>query len=225
MITFKLSPSDLTFLWDECKRCFYLKVVHSFDRPRLSMPSVFIRLDGLMKGFFKGRLTGELTSLLPEGYVQFAERWVQSRPISLPGHAAQCYLMGKFDTVVAFRDGSYGIVDFKTSEAKPQQIAFYGRQLHAYAYALENPAPGKLSLSPVSRLGLLVVEPRSIEKSSADQIAYLGKVTWQEVPRDDQSFLGFLGDVLTVLEQPVPPPAAEECSYCRYRDSARQTGW
>ena len=27
---YKLSPSDLTFLWDECQRCFYLKVVRKF---------------------------------------------------------------------------------------------------------------------------------------------------------------------------------------------------
>ena len=24
---YKLSPSDLTFLWDGCKHCFYLKVI------------------------------------------------------------------------------------------------------------------------------------------------------------------------------------------------------
>lgn len=29
----KLSPSDLTFLWDECPRCFYLKHILGIMRP------------------------------------------------------------------------------------------------------------------------------------------------------------------------------------------------
>ena len=29
----KLSPSDFAFLWQECKRCFYLKNVTGFQRP------------------------------------------------------------------------------------------------------------------------------------------------------------------------------------------------
>jgi len=32
----KLSPSDFAFLWEQCKRCFYLKVVHGIRQP--SMP-------------------------------------------------------------------------------------------------------------------------------------------------------------------------------------------
>ena len=30
----KLSPSDLTFLFDDCKRCFYEKVKNDFDDPK-----------------------------------------------------------------------------------------------------------------------------------------------------------------------------------------------
>ena len=51
---FKLSPSDFGFLYDECKRCFYLKVKHNFTRPRGIMPSIFIKIDGIMKDYFEG---------------------------------------------------------------------------------------------------------------------------------------------------------------------------
>jgi len=214
---FKLSPSDLTFLWDECKRCFYLKVVHDFPRPATPMPSIFIKIDGLMKHFFQGKTTAELCPALPPGTVQHGEKWVQSQPVTLPGHTAQYYLKGKFDTVVRFDDRSYGVVDFKTSTPKPSNLAFYGRQLHAYAYALEHAAPGKFALSPITRLGLLVVEPDAINKTPDGRIAYLGSMTWQEVPLDEAAFLSFLGDVLTVLEQPNPPEAAEKCAWCQYR--------
>ena len=49
---FKLSPSDFGFLYDECKRCFYLKVKHGFNRPRRSCP-YFIKGDSIMKDHLK----------------------------------------------------------------------------------------------------------------------------------------------------------------------------
>ncbi|EKD87781.1 MAG: hypothetical protein ACD_35C00212G0001, partial [uncultured bacterium] len=33
MPLYKLSPSQLTFAWDECPRCFYLDVVLGIKRP------------------------------------------------------------------------------------------------------------------------------------------------------------------------------------------------
>jgi hypothetical protein len=219
---FKLSPSDLTFLWDECKRCFYLKVVRKFNRPPVPFPSIFTKIDGLMKAYYQGKPTSVLSPDLPPGTILQDAKWVQSQPIILPGHPAQCYLTGKYDSVVQFDDGSYGVIDFKTSTPRATHLDFYGRQLRAYAYALEHPAAGKFSLSPITRLGLLVVEPNAIDKIPSGEIAYLGKVTWQEIPVDEAAFLAFLGDVLTVLELTDPPEAAESCVWCQYRQAARE---
>lgn len=220
----KLSPSDLTFLWDDCKRCFYLKYVNGISRPSAPFPGIFGTIDHLMKNYFEGRPTTDLDPGLPPGRVRFGERWVESGPLPLPGHALQGYLKGKFDTVVAFDDGTYGVVDFKTSEPKPSHVQFYGRQLHAYAYALQHPAAGKLSLAPISKLGLLIVAPQAMDVTPSGQIAYLGGVTWMEIPQDEAAFLGFLGQVIGLLEQPEPPEPAENCLYCQYRATARQSG-
>ncbi|MFQ5874584.1 MAG: hypothetical protein ACE5JL_12395, partial [Dehalococcoidia bacterium] len=113
---FRLSPSDFAFLWEECKRCFYLKVAGNYDRPRTPMPSIFKRIESTMQRYFAGKSTEEFDPSLPPGVVEFGEKWVESRPISVPGHAATCYIRGKFDTVVKFEDGSYGVIDFKTTE-------------------------------------------------------------------------------------------------------------
>jgi len=222
--TYKLSPSDLTFLWDECKRCFYLKVVHKFARPAVPFPSIFNKIDSLMKKYYQGKHTDKITPELPSGIILPDNAWVQSQPIPLPGHLAQCYLTGKFDTVVQFDDGTFGVIDFKTSTPQAAHVAFYSRQLRAYAYALEHPAPGKYSLSPISRLGLLVVEPNAIQEAPNDHVAYLGKVTWMEIPVDEATFLAFLDEVLTVLELPEPPEASEDCAWCQYRAAARHNG-
>jgi len=223
--SWKLSPSELTFLWDECPRCFYLKVVNKFNRPWGAFPKIFNTIDKLMKDYFEGKTTSEIAPQLPEGVVRFGEKWVTSSPISLPGHDATCYIRGKFDTVVAFSDGSYGIVDFKTTPPRAEHVNFYSRQLHAYAYALENPAPKSLSLAPITRLGLLCVEPVLMDKTGPDQIAYIGDVTWLEVPKDEPGFTGFLDHVLTILESSSPPDSNPNCGYCQYRTAARETGY
>ena len=221
--TWKLSPSDLTFLWDECPRCFYLKVVHKFNRPATAFPSIFSKIDSLMKRYFDGRSTAEFCADLPPGVVRYSGLGVESEPLYLPGHPATCILAGRFDSVLEFEDGAYAVVDFKTTSARPEHVAFYSRQLHAYAYALEHPAPGKLRLSPVKRLGLFSLDLDQLERHSAERLALLGPVHWQECPLDEAGFLAFIGRVLSLLELPEPPPAGEKCGFCKYRDNSRLT--
>src|SRR2546427_1474545 len=141
--TFRLSPSDFAFLWEECKRCFYLKIVKGFRRPSSPMPKIFTNIDLQMKQCFAGKRTAQVVPALPGGVFEYSEKWVQSGPIVVPGHAAQCVIRGKFDNAIKFDEGGYGIDDFKTSARNEEHVA----------------APGHLSLKPVSRLGLLVFEP------------------------------------------------------------------
>ncbi len=218
---FKLSPSDLTFLWDECKRCFYLKVARGFRRPAVPFPKIFSRIDILMKDYYLEKSTTEISSDLPEGKVYLTGRWVESDSIHIPGHAAECFIVGMFDTVLQFKDGSYGVVDFKTTEIKAEHIEFYTRQLQAYAYALEHAAPTKLALKPISHLGLLCFEPRHMHKDAEEQLVYSGQVAWQACPLDKTAFLNLIGEILSILELPEPPAAGENCEYCKYRENAR----
>jgi len=221
---YKLSPSDLTFLWDECKRCFYLKVVKGFRRPATVFPKIFTRIDLLMKDYYAEKSTREISPDLPPGKVYLAGKWVESEIIHLAGHKADCFISGIFDTVLQFDDGTYGVVDFKTTEARDEHIPFYARQLQAYAYALEHSAPTKLHLSPIARMGLLCFEPRHMDKDEDGRLTYRGSVIWQECPVDEQGFLALIGDVMDVLELPQAPQADEKCGFCKYREQARLTG-
>ena len=83
---YKLSPSDLTFLWEECPRCFYQKVALGLSRPRSPMPSIFNKIDGLEKTFFAGQRTETITSKLPSGVIELGDKWVESGPLVVPGH-------------------------------------------------------------------------------------------------------------------------------------------
>lgn len=216
----KLSPSDLTFLWDECQLCFYLKYVHNFPRPSTPFPKIFSRIDKLMKDFFREKQIDELSPDLPAGNVLYSEKWVKSAPIEFPEHNSSCYIRGKFDTALQFNNGTFGVVDFKTSESKPEHTTFYSRQLHAYAYALEHPAENSLRLNPVTVMGLLCVEPVMMNSLPSRQYAYIGNATWLECPKNENNFLNFLESILNLLEQPAPPPANPECGWCKYREQA-----
>jgi hypothetical protein len=220
----KLSPSDLTFLWDECPRCFYLKHVHGITRPAAPFPAVFGAIDRLMKAQFAGRPASDIDLSLPPGVIDVSEKWVESLPILFPGHSMRLFLRGKIDAFIGFEDGSYGIIDFKTSEPKKEQIPFYSRQLHAYAYALQHPAPGRLAFSPITRMGLYVEAPQATLAATTSQISFHFRSTWMEVPIDENEFIGFLGRVLALLELPEPPAPGESCEYCQYRQHARQHG-
>jgi hypothetical protein len=211
----KLAPSDLTFLWEECPRCFWLKAKGVLKRPSAPFPKIFSRLDQQTKDYFFDRRTEEMADGLPPGRVAFGGRRVRSAPIPVLNTASTVVLAGSIDTALAFDDGSFGIIDFKTSEPKSQHVSFYGRQLHAYALAVEHPAEGAIRLHPVSQLGLLCVEPTAMIGLDVG-VAYKGETQFLEVPRDDQAFVAFLSQVLLLLERPEPPDAAPGCRFCEY---------
>lgn len=223
--SYKLSPSDFAFLWEECRRCFYLKVKHNFQRPRTAMPKIFTVIDLQMKACFANQRLEDIAPGSPAGELQFSEKWVQSTQFQPPGSKLSCYLRGKFDTVARFDDGTYGVIDFKTSEVKPEHLHIYTRQLHAYAYALENPASGKFALAPISKLGLLVFEPHEFSNEPGSKLSLHGKLGWIEIPRADQRFKDFLVEVLALLEQSSPPAQADNCLWCQYRNESRQSDW
>lgn len=221
----KLSPSDFAFSWQECQRCYYLKVVRAFPRPRGIMPKIFGVIDNAMKAAYAGVRTEAIAGGMPPGVVAFGERWVKSASIPITGSSSTCFILGKFDTVLLLDDASFCVTDYKTSAAKPEHVALYSRQLHAYAWALEHPAPGEFSLKPVSKLGLLTFEPAAMTTSAPPTVALSGALSWQEIRRDDAAFLDFIGEVVSVLDQPEPPAPSPACEWCRYRDASRRTGF
>jgi hypothetical protein len=223
MPVYTLSPSDLTFQWEGCKRCFVLKVKHNLVY-RGPFPGMFGKMGDLTSNYYLGRHSHDISPDLPEGRVQFREKWVKSVPIDFPGTDSRCVIRGRLDAVVAFEDGSYAVIDYKTSEPSPEHVEFYGRQLSAYAYALENPAPGAFSISPISRLGLFIVTPARYELVPSGELAFITRTTWMDVPRDDFRFLDFLSEVVSLLDQPALPESAEDCGLCQYRRDLHEAG-
>ena len=215
-MNYKLSPSDLTFFYEGCKRCFYLKMVHNIAQPSIPLPSIFTQIAGLLKNHYDGKHTSELHVSIPPGIVSYGEKNVRSQIIQLPKHNDTCYISGRFDIVVSFEDGTYGVIDFKTSNPNTESANLYSRQLHAYAYALEHPDLGAFSVYPVAKLGLLYFYPSSIDQQSIERLSYEADITWVEIKKDEQGFLNFIDELLDVLESPIAPEHSTNCQWCKY---------
>lgn len=215
-MNYRLSPSDLTFSYEGCKRCFYVKTVNNIAQPSIPLPAIFSQIASLLKNHYADKRTSEVHAVLPPGTVIYGERNVRSEVIQSPNHGATCFIKGRFDLVVSFDDGTYGIIDFKTGNPNSESASLYGRQLHAYAFALEHAAAGELALSPVSKMGLLYFYPSSISQDSTAWLYYAAEVTWIEIEKDERGFLDFIDQVLHILESPEPPEHSPNCQWCNY---------
>jgi len=215
-MNYKLSPSDLTFLYEGCKRCFYLKMVNNIPQPSIPLPSIFGRIAGLLKNHYTGKHTRELHVALPPGIVNYGEKYVKSEIIQSPNRQVTCFISGRFDIVVNFEDGTYGVIDFKTGNPKEEYVDLYSRQLHAYAYALEHAVPGALTLFPVTKMGLLYFYPSSTNQQRVERLSYEAEITWTEIEKNEQGFLKFIEEVLGVLDSPKAPEPSPSCQWCEY---------
>lgn len=140
------------------------------------------------------------------------------------------------DGLVQFEDGTYGVIDFKTSSvAKTSKI--YSRQLHAYAAALENPSKNsQLKRGKVSHLGLVVYEPSEfhtpLDENGKIRGALVGNLQHVKMEHNHEDFVNFLGEVSDVLNLAEAPPAPKSkygravysCPYCQYLHAARECG-
>ena len=209
--TWHIAPSDLVFLWEECRACFYRKVAQGQSRPSGPFPRLFSSIDAAMKRALVGARLEELTPGAPTGTLGDPDRWLCSSPLSIPGTDSQVVLRGRADLLLAREGDEEGVVDLKTASPHDAHIPLYGRQLHAYAWARELPARGRGG--PVATLGLLAFVPTDFEPT-APGANLNGGFDWIEVPRDDEAFETFLRGVVEVLDHDGPPTPRPACPWC-----------
>ena len=215
-MNYKLSPSNLTFQYAGCKRCFYLKMVKGITQLSMPLPSTFSKIAGLLKNHYAGKPTSELHVNLSPGIVSHDEKLVRSRVIQLPNHKSTCYINGRFDIAISFDDDTYRVIDFKSSKPTGESAWMYSCQLHTYAYTLEHPADGTLSLSPVTTLGLVYFYPDDISQDNIARLNYDAEIVWVEIEKDEEGFLNFIDGVLDVLKLPKAPKHSPSCQWCGY---------
>jgi hypothetical protein len=218
--SYTLSPSGFGFLWEECKLCYYMQIVHGVRRPSAPFPSIFSKIDAAMKRRFAGETWHSFGPGQPMFKIAHEEKMIRSAPIVLPGREVLIDLKGRYDSILQFTDGKMVMCDFKTAPVKPELLEKYWVQLHAYAYMVEHPATGSLYVPKIERLGLAVFEPGAFSYDGNDSASLNGPMQWIDAERDDKRFMAFLDAVAQVLESPSPPEPSYSCEYCSYRKVA-----
>ena len=207
----KLSPSLLTFQYDRCPHCFRA-ICLGWKAPYEGFPTVFGKIDREMRKTYGGCPARWLdASLVGDGVVSTREEKVVSREFTVPGHATKIYFSGKLDGLIYYGQ-TVGVLDFKTSQVKPEALDKYSRQLHAYALAIEQPASGEPR--KVSHLGLMVSEPAQVIRG-ADYDDLRMQRSWVPVARNDPGFGAWLIEVVALIE--APPQFSDNCGGCALR--------
>lgn len=207
---FKLSPSDFRYLWEDCKHCFYQKVKFGIYLPSIGLPGVFMKMNSLLQDTIQGMNLKEVNPDLPSGVIEVKEGFLKSAPIP---SAKDCFISGRFDVLSKLNDGTYAVIDFKISDSSEEKAQKFRWQLHAYKYALENPAFGPVK--KISKMGLIIVSPESIEFKEG-KVIFHSTPKWFDVKEDMNGFYDFIGEVSKVLNGPVPE-VNKECAWCKYR--------
>jgi hypothetical protein len=183
------------------------------------MPNIFRTIDRAIRDYC---LQTERTELvcphMPPGRFVAGETRVASRVLQMFGHSQRVRLCGKPDALVLWDNGTYGIIDFKTTQVKEHTASFYQLQIEHYARCLELPetaAPRRVGDS-----GLLVFEPELFAQSAAERIALEGGLRWVPASRMGAAYDYMLSDVLADLELPAPPEPSASCQVCRHHAQA-----
>jgi len=207
---YKLSPSDFKYLWEECKHCYYQKVKMGIVPHSGAFPAIFTRMNGLLQNSVMGLNLKDIHPDLPSGIVEVQEGYLKSKPV--PG-ADNCFISGRFDILTRLDDGTYTVIDFKITDPNEDQVRKFSSQLHAYKFALENPANG--APVKISKMGLISVSPSSIEHVGGN-LVFTASPKWHPVEEDMPGFFNLIKEISEVLNGELPP-VSETCSLCSYR--------
>lgn len=176
-------------------------------------------LSALQENHFADADSSKLHPEIPHGRVIDRGGWVKSSPILYNGQPSPYAIRGKYDLLMEFADGSYGIIDCKFQGRDNDKSGFYTPQLEAYAFALENPASGEAKR--VSVLGLLVWSPRKPQGDPDSGFALNLNSSWYPITRNPAGLSERLQDFIEVISGPTPVRDSG-CETCKFIAERRE---
>ena len=209
-----------------CLHCAWVRL-HVKKLPFQSFPGIFSTIDRYNKLIVQNHFERERA--LPAWLQQLGEAGTCVNPphwssFKVLDEESGVTIRGEADGIFQMSDGSYTIVDYKTSKYSPAQrgmFTAYEVQLNAYAYIGE-----RLGLSPVGRLALVYMEPVTDEQTTQDPSLIDDKgfsmgfeATVVDVAlRPDQLVPPLLRRVKEVAEMGQPPAGEPGCKNCEALD-------
>ena len=206
-----LSPSNLTFLWHSCKRCFYNHHVFKNRRP-MTMPLVG-KMASLSEDWFIEKETNEIDPDLSPGKIVSSQKSLKAEIESNENLSRKYTISGKIDLLIEFEDGTFGIFDCKNTSGDSDKSWMYHTQLAAYKYCFE-----KMELGEVSQIGLIYQIIEGFYKSDDGNSNFTTEQKFVNVtPKMDQ-FEKLLSSVIQCLESEITPNSSPNCSFCKFAE-------
>ncbi|NPV55868.1 MAG: hypothetical protein HPY76_04220 [Anaerolineae bacterium] len=209
-----------------CDRCTWIRL-HAKKLPYQIFPGIFSSIDAYSKKIQAAHYQRE-SRLLP----WFVEAGLNGEPLKAPHWKAfnivdeqsAVILTGMPDEVLALEDGSYAIIDYKTSKFTKGQdslMPMYEVQLNAYAYIGE-----RLDLNPVSRLVLAYYEPQTDAAAISLDDVLQADGFWMgfaphlvDIPLRTENIESLLWKARSIYDLPTPPEKREGCEDCAALDN------
>ena len=209
-----------------CPRCAWVRL-HVKKLPYQSFPGIFSSIDRYNKLIVHNHFDreGHAPTWLAElgetgGYVE-PPHWTKFKTLD---EETGITLRGEADGIFRLRDGSYVVVDYKTSRYSPAQQGMfknYEVQLNAYAFIAE-----RQEISPVSKLALVYMEPAT-DKETAEEpglvdsqgfmMGFRARVV-EVALRQEELLPPLLRKARSIWDMTAPPPAGRECKDCAALD-------
>ena len=216
MQTIFISPSDLAFLYLESPWGFHQKYRSGIKRPPLILPKIFNVIDASIKLKYLDENMSRVCSDLPNGILCSADEWVKSKPIVNDKHPDfEVIIRGKIDGTLKNVDGTYTVIDFKTTEINEEHLQKYIMQLSCYTYCVKYPNSSRDYKLPVSdKVGLFVFEPKEFSIDYNSKASLRGKIVYKEYDYDEEKFVDYIRDtIIPLLAGDEPKPKDDDPLY------------
>ena len=180
-----INPSELSYI---CDHCSYLKKNYDLEDKGISV-GVTQTLDGIEKNFFLGS-TSKICDTLPKGEVIDPTNDTFFSEILKDNKNRKFRIKGKGDALIKFNDGTFGVIDYKTSKFKEKdgksyqkellkKIKEYSPQLHCYALLYSHLETNKEFLKKHTR----AKKTDSIKKSVDAKLVKIKKIKTDIISR------------------------------------------
>ena len=209
-----------------CPRCAWVRL-HVKNLPYQSFPGIFSSIDRYNKLIVHNHFDREghappwLAELGDAGQYIDPPHWSSFKTLD---EETGITLRGEADGIFRLADGSYVIVDYKTSRYNPDRPGMFSNyevQLNAYALIAE-----RQGLSPVSKLALVYMEPATDKETAQEPklvdakgftMGFHAKVVPVEL-RTSSLLPPLLRKARSIWGRDAPPLAAGGCKDCEAVD-------
>lgn len=208
--------------WRFCSLCAWVRM-HVKTLPFQGFPGIFSSIDRYNKQIVLNHFERE--QRLPDWLKSLGDvtQWIKPphwRQFKVLDEETGITVRGEADCIFRLADGSYTIVDYKTSKYTPGQRSMrrsYEAQLNTYAYIGE-----RLGLSPVKRLALIYMEPQTHDDkaNTPEMVDSRGfsmefEATIVNVRLRPETLIPpLLRRAKALSEMPTPPQGLSDCRDC-----------